>query len=74
MRPITDEGGSEPQSALLTTAEAARVLRVSVRYVSTLVRQGDLPAIRLGKRAVRFQASDVKAYIERKRHCPTNAC
>lgn len=51
-------------NALLSTAEVARLLRVDVRTVHALVRQGRLPALRLG-RAFRFRPEALEALAER---------
>ena len=39
-------------SVLLPVPEAARLLRVSPRYLRTLVSRGDLPVVRLGRRVL----------------------
>ena len=51
-----------PALALLTTREAADLLRVHPRTVQRLVRRGDLAAVRLGT-ATRFDPDDVACLI-----------
>jgi len=49
---------------VLTSAEAARVLRVGVREIRQLVDSGDLPAARLGpRRVIRIARSAVIAAL-----------
>lgn len=50
--------------ALLTTEEAASVLRVHPRTVQRLVERGDLCAVHIGS-AVRFDQEDVAGLVER---------
>ena len=54
-----------PQSEddLLTKAEAAKLLRVSPVTISRWLKQGRLPAYRLGPRAVRIRRADVQALL-----------
>lgn len=51
---------------LLTVAEVAGLLKVSVPTVRRLQQQRRLPFIKVG-RGVRFAKSDVAAYVERRR-------
>jgi excisionase family DNA binding protein len=44
-------------------SEVARVLRVSKMTVYRLIRQGDLPAVRIG-RGFRIRQDDVHRYLE----------
>ncbi len=53
---------SEAKKDLLTAAETARRLRLSVPHVYTLAAAGTLPSIKLG-RAVRFRPADVDRFI-----------
>jgi excisionase family DNA binding protein len=54
---------------LLTTSEAARLLRVHPRTVQRLVGRGELRAVHLGG-AVRFDPRDVGALVERVKRSP----
>lgn len=56
---------SEERGPLLTRREAAAWLGVSEDLVDALVRRGELPAVRVGRRAIRIRASDLDAYVER---------
>jgi excisionase family DNA binding protein len=61
---------SEPVGvALLTTEEAASVLRVHPRTVQRLVERGDLCAVHIGS-AVRFDPQDVVGLVERVKSAP----
>jgi excisionase family DNA binding protein len=46
-----------------TVSEVARILRVSKMTVYRLIRQGDLPAVRVG-RGFRIRQDDVDRYLE----------
>jgi excisionase family DNA binding protein len=52
------------ESGLLTPAEAATYLRVSLRSLRRLVARGDLPVTRIG-RANRYRQSDLDGYIRK---------
>ena len=52
---------------LLTAADVAEILGKHPRTVLVLAERGELQAVRLGHRTVRFQASDVQDYINRHR-------
>jgi excisionase family DNA binding protein len=61
----TSRATSDPVAvALLTTEEAASVLRVHPRTVQRLVERGDLSAVHIGS-AVRFDPQDVGGLVER---------
>jgi excisionase family DNA binding protein len=47
----------------MTVLEVAQVLRVSKMTVYRLIRQGDLPAVRIG-RGFRIREDDVHRYLE----------
>ncbi len=51
---------------LLTYKEVAAQLRVCVKSVYSLVKRGELPAVRVGD-LVRFDPRDVQEFIERGR-------
>ena len=55
---------SQDQQHLLTYDEVAERLGITRRHVSTLVAEGRLPAVRIGRRCVRFDPGDVATYIE----------
>ena len=54
-----------PVRQLMTAAEVADVLRISVRTVRRMIASGQLPAIAIG-RSIRIDPRAVSALIERK--------
>ena len=48
--------------AILTIAEAAALMRISVRTVRRLVATGELSAVRIG-RCIRFRRADVERFL-----------
>ena len=58
---------SDTPEKLLRKADVVEVLGLSPRTIDQLVKDGQLPAIRLGHRTRRFRAQDIEAYIERHR-------
>ena len=53
----------EPAADLLTRAEAAKLLKVSPVTISRWLKQGRLPAYRLGPRAVRIRRADLEGLL-----------
>lgn len=49
---------------LLTVREIAKKLNVSEVWVRVLVRDGKLPALRLARRAIRFDEREVDQYLQ----------
>jgi excisionase family DNA binding protein len=58
---------SDASRRLLTLAEAAKLLGISVRHLSRLVSAGQLPVVKLSTRVVRISPADLAAYIESRR-------
>ena len=55
-----------PNSRFLQLADVAEILNTSSAQVYTLVRRGELPAIKIGGRGQwRVEASELESYIER---------
>jgi excisionase family DNA binding protein len=54
--------GRQAGDRLLTVAEVAETMRVSNMTVYRLIKNGDLPALRVGKN-YRIRESDVDAYL-----------
>ena len=52
------------ENDLLTQQEAARHLRVSLKSLRRLVREGKLPEVRLGPRLPRYRVRDLDALVE----------
>ena len=57
---------ADTRRELVTTREVLRYLRVTPRTVYRLIRDGDLPAVRMGGRW-RFRRTDLEAWLERQR-------
>lgn len=55
-----------PARRLVTVAEAAYLLRVSRKTIQRMRERGDLTAVEVGPRLVRFRDSDIEALIEGK--------
>jgi excisionase family DNA binding protein len=49
---------------LLEAEDVADLLGVNATFVYALVRRGDLPAVRIGERYVRFRAQTLARWIE----------
>jgi excisionase family DNA binding protein len=56
----------DPQLGLLTLAEVAELLRISVPTVRRLQQQRKMPFVKVGGR-IRFIRSDVASYLEKRR-------
>jgi len=52
-----------PRARLLTAAEVAEILRISLRSVRRLIKDGKLPIVRIG-RLVRIQPEALAAFID----------
>ena len=52
------------ENEILTISEVAEMLRVSEGHVYSLMRAGELPVIRRGKRFTRIRRSDLMAYLD----------
>lgn len=55
----------QPESRMLTLAEAAKELRISYSTLQDTIRRGELPAVSFG-RAKRVRASDLAAFLEQR--------
>ena len=62
-----NEPPSSPTGALLRPEEAARLLRVSLRYLRQLSCEGLIASVRVGQRATRYLLDDVTQFIARRR-------
>lgn len=62
----TDHSVESRGAAFLTTEEVLGYLKVNPRTIYRLIRNGDLPAVRIG-RQWRFRRSDLDAWLERQR-------
>ena len=52
-----------PVRLLLTVREAAKALSVCEKTLWTMTNEGQIPAIPVGKRGVRYSLDDLKAWI-----------
>jgi excisionase family DNA binding protein len=59
----TDSPRLGPSAPLLTSDEAARLLRVPRSTLYELVRSRGLPHVRIGERALRFLRADLEDWI-----------
>ncbi len=59
----TDSSRLGPSAPLLTSDEAARLLRVPRSTLYELVRSRGLPHVRIGDRALRFMRADLEDWI-----------
>lgn len=62
---MTAENPTEP---LLTPAEAARRVNVSLSAIYKWASDGTLPSFKVGEKSVRIKESDVNALIQRREH------
>jgi len=53
------------ENELLTIEEVANSLKVSEGHVYRLMRQGELPVIKRGRRFTRIRRSDLMAFLDR---------
>ena len=52
---------------IMTTGEAAQFLKTSKTYVFKMIREGELPVIKRGKRYTRLMKTDLMAFLKRHR-------
>jgi excisionase family DNA binding protein len=60
---LGDDAHEEPQSAVLTVDELAKVLRVDRKTVYNLIARGELPGVRRLGRAVRIHRDAVLGWL-----------
>ena len=56
--------------ALMTKAQAAEELQISVRTLEGLISRGQLPAYRIGPKCVRIDSEDLGEYVAARRIAP----
>jgi len=49
---------------LVDRKEAARILCVGVRKVWELTNRGELPAVKVGRQAIRYRVADLRAWAD----------
>ena len=55
------------ENEVMTIGEAAEFLKTSAAYVFKMVKQGELPVTRRGKRYTRLMKSDLVDFLQRHR-------
>ena len=60
------------EDEILTIKEAAKLLRVSQTQIYRLIKEGELPVIKRGKRYTRLQRTDLLFFLERYRKEPAS--
>jgi excisionase family DNA binding protein len=68
--PNKTTGGME---ALLTSAEAARVLKIHPKVVERMAKRGEIPALKVGK-FWRYRATALDAWIDSRLQSGSQAC
>ncbi len=58
---------SETEPALITKAEAARRLGISLRFLEILLRKNRIPLVRLGRRCVRIEQGEIVRLVTESR-------
>ena len=64
---MVDQTPAPTGPLLLTAAEAARALAISPRTLWALTQRGEIPALKIGRRAVRYNRRDLLAYVDQLR-------
>jgi excisionase family DNA binding protein len=64
MMRLKNDGPEDREEQLLTRAEAAKYLRVSLRTLQDWSSSGRLPRVRLGDRCVRFRRVDLLRFVD----------
>ena len=62
LRQVLEATNSSPQ--LLTAQELARVLKLNPQTLYRLARRGVIPAIRIGKKSLRFDPAQVRTVLQ----------
>jgi excisionase family DNA binding protein len=68
--PVAEAPVAARPARLLGAAEVAEVLGVRETFVYELARRGELPAVRIGERYVRFRPEALWAWIEQRESTP----
>ena len=61
------------QPILLTARQSAKALSISERTLFSLTKAGEIPAVRVSKRGVRYDPADLRAWIKRAKNSRKNA-
>ena len=57
------------QSSLITITQAAKQLAVSHATIRRVIREGRLPAYRVGRQSLRVKQTDLESYLQSARVC-----
>lgn len=60
----------ETDSKLLTLEEAADICRLSQQTIRRMIRDGEIPAYKLGYNSVRLEEKQLQLFIESRRTAP----
>ena len=60
----------ETTSKLLTLEEAAEICRLSQQTIRRMIRDGEIPAFKLGYNSVRLEEEQLQRFIESRRTSP----
>ncbi len=63
---ITSEDEARPLSSLFTAAELAKIIKLNEQTIYRFVRRGIIPAIRVGRKTLRFDLNDVRTALRQK--------
>lgn len=57
---------AQSSEQLLTLRQAAEALSVDASYVGKLIKRGELPQVRVGRKCIRVRRSDLDVFIQRR--------
>ncbi len=60
---IKEDSGSNPVGDLITADQAADILSITVKHLRTLTQSGDIPSVKLGERAIRYDEQAIRDFI-----------
>lgn len=61
---VNSTGRDDATGSLWRAKEAASYLAISERHLWTLTQRGEIPAVRLGDKCVRYDLADLRAVID----------
>jgi len=65
--PLMPSAAQPVRPLLVTPREAAKVLSVCEKTLWTLTKCGELPAVRIGRRGIRYDVRDLQDFIDRQK-------
>lgn len=60
---IKEDTGGNPVGDLVTANAAAEILAITVKHLRTLTQSGDIPSVKLGERAIRYDEQALQDFI-----------